>query len=115
MSTQLDPKVQKAMELLQAKSKHFDTAEEALKEAQENPVVITEQLQDFFDDIVQDKTRCSRVAFYVPDELIQKLTELEKQGIEPNELVTTAIQSAIHTIKLSLAVARNTVRTEKQS
>ncbi len=107
MSSQIDPKVQKAMELLKAKSKHFESEEEALKEAQAKPVIMTEELQNLFDDVVEDQTGCSRISFYIPTELIEKLVELENLGIEPNELVTTAIQSAIHTVDLSLSATRN--------
>ena len=115
MSSPLDPKVQKAMELLRAKSTHHESEEEALQEAQATPVVMTEKLQSLFDEVVEDKTGCSRISFYIPTELIEKLVELEKLGIEPNELVATAIQSAIHTVELSLSATKSSsILPEKQ-
>lgn len=93
-----DPRIQKAFEMLKARSVLCNSEEEAIEKAKASPVHLDPSVKALLEEIVQ-KNGYRKASFYLPEELIAQLDELAEQGIDFSGWMETSLQAMIQVVR----------------
>lgn len=95
MFEQKEQIIEQLMEQIRAHATTHSSREQARAVAEAKAAPLTSQQEQLFDEAVYRQTGCKRIAFYLPEALIEELLQLDEQGIDPHDLVIQGIESAL--------------------
>jgi len=101
--SEVDPKVQQAIDLLNERITHCSSEEEATEIAKANPVKLSKEAQQVLDDAVFHETGCRPASFYLPEKLLKRLEALDDRDIDPSFLIESTLEMVLQTIETVLA------------
>ena len=101
--SEVDPKVQQTIDLLNERITHCSSEEEAIEKAKANPVKLSKEAQQVLDDAVFHETGCRPASFYLPENLLKRLEALDDRDIDPSFLIESTLEMVLQTIETVLA------------